>query len=109
MSELGLEERVKTLERIVKMMRIAIVILVGFFIYDVISKDSGASIVFADKIQAREFVLIGKGTQPVGYWDYKDTHGLKMYSKDGNHVVLTPEAVTFYQDRLTPVVTSTYD
>lgn len=109
MSELGLEERVRSLERTFIMVRIAIIILVGFLMYDVISEDSGSSIVFADKIKSREFVLIGKGNQPVGHWDYKDTYGLRMYSKDGKHVVLTPEAVTFYQDRLNPVVTSKYD
>lgn len=106
MSELDLEERVRNLERIVKTMRIAIIVFVGFLLYDVISKDSGSSIIFADKIKSREFMLIGPGDQPVGHWDYKDTDGLKMYSKNGDHVVLTPDAVTFYRDRLNPVVKS---
>lgn len=109
MSELNLEERIKNLERIVKTMRIAIIIFVGFLLYDVISKDSGSSIIFADKIKSREFVLLGPGDQPVGYWDYKDNKGLKMYSNDGSHIELTPEAVTFYRDRLNPVVKSKYD
>lgn len=109
MSERDLEERVKNLERIVKTMRIAIIIFVGFLLYDVISKDSGSSIIFADKIKSREFVLLGSGDQPVGYWDYKDTKGFRMYSDDGNHIELTPEAVTFYRDRLNPVVRSKYD
>ena len=90
-------------------MRVAIIIFVGFLLYDVISKDSGSDIIFADKIKARAFVLVGPGDQPIGYWDYKDTNGLKMYAKDGGHIVLTPEAVTFYRDRLNPVVRSKYD
>ena len=109
MTELDLEVRVKNLERVVKTMRIAIIVFVGFLLYDVISKDSGSSIIFADKIKSREFVLVGSGDQAVGHWDYKDTNGLKMYAKDGSHSVLTPDAVTFYQDRLNPVVTSKYD
>ena len=85
-------------------MRIAIIVFVGFLLYDVISKDSGSSIIFADKIKSREFMLLGPGDQPVGHWDYKDTDGLKMYSETGDHIVITPEDVTFYQDRLNPVV-----
>ncbi len=109
MSELNLEDRVKNLERIVNTMRIAIIVFVGFILYDVISKDSGSSIIFADKIKSREFVLLGPGDQPVGFWDYKDTNGLKMYSKKGDHIVLTSDAVTFYEDRLNPVVKSRLD
>ena len=109
MTELNLEERVKNLERIMKVMRVAIIVFVGFLLYDVISKDTGSSIIFAEKIKSREFVLLGPGDQPVGYWDYKDTNGLKMYSKNGNHIVLTPDAVTFYEDRLNPVVRIQYD
>lgn len=107
--ELGLEERVRNLERTIRTIRIAIIIFVGFLLYDVISEDSGSSIVFADKIKSREFVLLGSGDQPVGHWDYKDTNGLKMYSKEGDHIVLTPEAITFYQDRLNPVAHAKYD
>ena len=109
MSETGLEERVRKLERIVNTIRIAIIIFVGFLIYEVISKDSGTDIIFADKIKSREFVLLGSGNNPVGQWDYKDTNGFRMYAQDGRHVMLTPEAVTFYEDRLNPVVKSTYD
>ena len=107
--ELGLEERVQSLERTLRTVRIAIIIFVGFLIYDVISRDSGSSIIFADKIKSREFVLMGPGDEPVGYWDYKHTNGFKMYSKEGDHIVLTPEAVTFYQDRLNPVVRAKYE
>ena len=46
--ELGLEERVQKLERTLRTVRIAIIIFVGFLIYDVISRDSGSSIIFAD-------------------------------------------------------------
>ena len=109
MSEQDLEVRVKNLERTVKTMRVAIIIFVGFLLYDVISKDSGSSIIFADKIKSREFVLLGPGDEPIGHWDFKDTNGLKIYSKNGDHVVLTSDAVTFYGDRLNPIVKTKYD
>lgn len=110
MQEQILEERIKKLERVVFTMRVAIIIFVGFLLYDVISQDTGSDIIFADKVRAREFILVGPpGDTPVGYWDYKDTNGFKMYAKDGNHIMLTPDAVTFYEDRLNPVVKSRYD
>ena len=102
--ELSLEERVKKLERVIFIMRIAIIVFVGFLLYDVISKDTGSDIIFADKIKSREFMLLGPGDQPVGHWDYKDTDGLKMYSKNGDHIVITADGVTFYEDRLNPVI-----
>ena len=105
----GLEERVKKLEQIMFTVRIAIVVLVGFMMYDALAPDTGSDIIFADKIKSRQFVLLGSGDKAVGYWDVKDTQGLKMYSKQGNHVLLAPETLTFYQDKLNPVVKSKYD
>jgi len=109
MSEIVFEERVKKLERMVNIMRIAIIVLVVFMFADVLSQDTGSRVIFADKIKARAFVLLGPGDQPIGFWDNKDTKGLKMYSKDGSHVVLNPHEITFFQDRLNPVVKSKYD
>ena len=109
MQEQNLEMRVQKLEKIVFTMRLAIIIFIGFMIYDIISKDTGSDYVFAQKIKAREFVLLDSSDAPVGFWDYKDTNGFKMYDKTGNHITLTPDAVTFYKDRLNPVVKSTYD
>lgn len=106
---LGLEERIVKLERIMFTMRIAVVVLVGFMIYDSLAPDTGSSIIFADKIKSRQFVLLGPGDEAIGYWDYKDTKGLKLYSKEGNHVIVSPDAVTFYQDKLNPEVKSKYD
>lgn len=61
--EMTLEERVKTLERLHRNARIAIIILVGYFIYDVISLDSGSDIIYAYKIKAKQFELVdGVGT-----------------------------------------------
>ncbi|MCZ6565766.1 MAG: hypothetical protein O6852_06505 [Gammaproteobacteria bacterium] len=109
MSEIVLEERVKKLERMVNIMRIAIIVLVVFMFADALSQDTGSRVIFADKIKARAFVLLGPGDQPIGFWDNKDTKGLKMYAKDGSHVVLNPHEITFFQDRLNPVVKSKYD
>ena len=62
-TEMTLEERVKTLERLHRNARIAIIILVGYFIYDVISRDSGSDIIYAYKIKAKQFELVdGVGT-----------------------------------------------
>ena len=62
-TDLTLEERVKTLERLHRNARIAIIILVGYFIYDVISRDSGSDIIYAYKIKAKQFELVdGVGT-----------------------------------------------
>ncbi len=105
----GLEQRIVKLERIMFTMRIAIVVLVGFMMYDAISPDTGSDIIFADKIKSRQFVLLGPHDEPIGYWDYKDTKGLKLYSSKGNHVVLSPDALTFYEDKLNPEVKSKYD
>ena len=90
-------------------MRIAIVVLVGFMIYDSLSQDTGSDIIFADKVKARKFVLRGSGGEPIGYWDAKDTKGIKMYSEQGDHVVVSPESIIFYQDKLNPEVKSKYD
>ena len=61
--EMTLEERVKTLERLHRNARIAFIILVGYFIYDVISLDSGSDIIYAYKIKAKQFELVdGVGT-----------------------------------------------
>jgi len=106
---LGLEERIVKLERIMFTMRIAIVVLVGFMMYDVLAPETGSDIIFADKIKSRQFVLLGPGDEAIGYWDYQDTKGLKMYSKAGNHVIVSPDAVSFYQDKLNPELKSKYD
>ncbi len=107
--ESTLEERVKKLERIMFTVRIAIIVLIGFMMYDALSPDTGSDIIYADKIKSREYVLLGPGSAPVGHWDYKDTKGFKLYSKEGDHVVLTPEAITFYKDKLNPEIKSKYD
>ncbi len=108
-NNVDLEERVKKLEKIMFTVRIAIVILVGFMMYDALSPETGSDIIFADKIKTRQFELLGPGNTPVGYWDAKDTKGIKLYTQDGNHVLLTPEALTFYKDKLNPEVKSKYD
>lgn len=111
MSEIDttLEERIKKLERIMFTVRIAIIVLIGFMMYDALSPDTGSDIIYADKIKSREYVLLGPGNTPVGHWDFKDTEGFKFYSKEGNHVLLTPDAITFYKDKLNPEIKSKYD
>ena len=76
MSEIVFEARVKKLERMVNIMRIAIIVLVVFMFADVLSQDTGSRVIFADKIKARAFVLLGPGDQPIGFWDNKDAKGV---------------------------------
>ena len=111
MSEIDttLEERIKKLERIMFTVRIAIIVLIGFMMYDALSPDTGSDIIYADKIKSRENVLLGPGNTPVGHWDFKDTEGFKLYSKEGDYVLLTPDAITFYEDKLNPAIKSKYD
>ncbi len=109
MTDFEIKDRLKSLERTVKIMRVSVIVLVVFMVANAFSHEFGSRIIFADKIKAREFVLLGEQDTPVAHWDNKVTGGLKIYAKDGNHVVLSPESLTFYQDRLNPVEKAKYD
>jgi len=106
---MDLEQRIAKLERIMLTVRLAIIVLVGFMVYDALAPETGADIIFADKIKSRQFVLLGPNDEAMGFWEYKDNNALKLYSKQGDHIELGPEAITFYQDKLNPVVKSKYD
>ena len=100
------EERIKSLEILQRNTRIAIIILVGYSIYDVISVDSGSDIIFAHKVKAREFELIdGQGTI-YGSWKVRDqekrTAGLVMQSASGNQLYMNGEQISLMQGRVNP-------
>ena len=108
-----IEERVKKLETLQRNTRIAIIILVGYSIYDVISKDSGSEIVYAHKIKAKEFELVdGIGTV-FGSWKVLDEDnriaGMVIENAKGKQVRMTADRLDFLQGRPDPVVRLTLD
>lgn len=102
-----LEERIKNLEVLQRNTRIAIIILVGYSIYDVVSKDSGSEIIFAHKVKAREFELINGQGDIFGSWKVRDDQnkaaGFVIDSIAGNQMTLTADELKFTEDRVNPV------
>lgn len=101
-----LEERIKSLETLQRNTRIAIIILVGYSIYDVISVDSGSEIVFAHKVKAREFELIDGQGAIYGSWKVLDAEksaaGLVIESTNGNRMTMTANEMKLTSDRINP-------
>ena len=101
-----LEERMKSIETLQRNTRIAIIILVGYSIYDVISLDSGSDIVFAHKVKAREFELIDGQGAIYGSWRVTDaekrTAGLVMESASGDRMTMTADEMKLTSDRINP-------
>lgn len=108
-----LVERIKKLETLQRNTRIAIIILVGYSIYDVISKDSGSEIIYAHKIKAKEFELVdGIGTI-FGSWKLLDSEsrvaGLVIENSEGKRIRMTADQLAFLQGRPDPVAQLTLD
>ncbi len=108
-----LTERIKKLETLQRNTRIAIIILVGYSIYDVISKDSGSEIIYAHKIKAKEFELVdGVGTI-YSSWKVLDQDnriaGLVIENPKGQQIRMTADKINFLQGRTNPVVNLTLD
>lgn len=106
-----LDERIKRLETLQRNTRIAIIILVGYSIYDVISVDSGSEIIFSHKVKAREFELIdGQGTV-FSSWklidEKKRTAGLVIESVEGKQMTVTADEVKLTNGRINPVASMT--
>ncbi len=102
----GIEERVKKLETLQRNTRIAIIILVGYSIYDVISKDSGSEIMYAHKVKAKEFELVdGIGTV-FGTWKLLDVEnrapGLAIINANGEQVHVTGDEIRLLEGRANP-------
>lgn len=104
--EKTLEQRIKSLETLQRNTRIAIIILVGYSIYDVISVDSGSEIVFAHKVKAREFELIDGQGAIYGSWKVMDAEksaaGLVIESTNGNRMTMTANEMKLTSDRVNP-------
>ena len=108
-----LEERIKSLEILQRNARIAIIILVGYSIYDVISMDSGSDIIFAHKVKAREFELIDGQGAIYGTWKVLEgetsTAGLVIENASGNQVTVTANEMKFTAGRVNPAPTLIMD
>ena len=103
-----LKERVKKLESLQRNTRVAIIILVGYSIYDVISKDSGSEIIYAHKVKAKEFELVdGIGTV-FSSWKLLDKEnripGMVMENSSGKKLRLTPDDISLLEGRTNPSV-----
>ena len=103
-----LKERVKKLEGLQRNTRVAIIILVGYSIYDVISKDSGSEIIYAHKVKAKEFELVdGIGTV-FSSWKLLDKEnripGMVMENSSGKKLRLTPDDISLLEGRTNPSV-----
>ena len=106
-------ERIKKLETLQRNARIAIIILVGYSIYDVISKDSGSEIIYAHKVKAKEFELVdGIGTI-FSSWKLLDVEnrvaGLVIENPEGKQVRVTADQLKFLAGRPDPVIQLTLD
>ena len=102
----NIEERLKKLETLQRNTRIAIIILVGYSIYDVISKDSGSEIVYAHKVKAKEFELVdGIGTV-FSSWKLLDKEnripGIVIEDSAGRKIRLTPNNIGLLEGRTNP-------
>ena len=112
-TEKTLEERIRSLELLQRNTRIAIIILVGYSIYDVISMDSGSDIIFAHKVKAREFELIDGQGSVSGNWriyDKENINGaLVMQNRIGEQVRISPDGVSLTTGRVDPVPRARFD
>lgn len=108
-----LTERIKKLETLQRNTRIAIIILVGYSIYDVISKDSGSEIIYAHKIKAKEFELVDGIGSIFGSWKLLDSDsrvaGLVIQNSEGKQIRMTADQLAFLQGRPDPVARLTLD
>lgn len=109
----SLEERLKKLEQLQRNTRIAIIIIVGYAIYDVISRDSGSEIIYAQKVKAKEFEMVDGAGTVFGSWKLLDKEkriaGFVIESVDGKQARLSADKFSFLQGRPEPVETLVLD
>lgn len=94
----ALDERLKRIETLQRNTRIAIIIIVGFLMYDALAPDSGSDIVFAHKVKARQFELVDGAGTVFGYWRKTDDGNdsrLQLDNTDGSHLAITSDAFTW--------------
>ena len=100
------EDRVKTLETLQRNARIAIIILVGYSIYDVISRDSGSDIIFSHKVKATQFDLVDGQSQVYASWkvlnDDTNEAGMVIENASGQQVKIMADSVTLSEGGVNP-------
>lgn len=108
-----IEERVKTLETLQRNARIAIIILVGYSIYDVISRDSGSDIIFAHKVKATQFDLVDGQSQVYASWkvlnDDTNEAGMVIENASGQQVKIMADSVTLSEGGVNPYMRARLD
>ena len=108
-----IEERVKTLETLHRNTRIAIIILVGYSIYDVISRDSGSDIVFAHKVKATKFELVDGQSLVYGSWKVLDEEtketGIVIENAEGQQIKITANSVILSEGGVSPYMRAKLD
>ena len=108
-----IEDRVKTLETLQRNARIAIIILVGYSIYDVISRDSGSDIIFAHKVKATQFDLVDGQSQVYASWkvlnDDTNEAGMVIENASGQQVKIMADSVTLSEGGVNPYIRARLD
>jgi hypothetical protein len=108
-----IEDRVKTLETLQRNARIAIIILVGYSIYDVISRDSGSDIIFAHKVKATQFDLVDGQSQVYASWkvlnDDTNEAGMVIENASGQQVKIMADSVTLSEGGVNPYMRARLD
>ncbi len=96
-----LQTRLEALEKRIHYMRIAIVVLVGFFVYDVLSADGlGApQQIVRGTVKAQEFILLDDNQAQVGQWKGNNESGgpeLSMYGVQKYRSSLSAQSLNYY-------------
>lgn len=107
------EERLKILETLHRNTRIAIIILVGYSVYDVISRDTGSDIIFAYKVKATQFDLVDGQSTVYGSWKVLDEDteetGIVIENSLGQQVRVTANSVTLSEGGVNPYMRAKLD
>ena len=108
-----IEDRVKVLETLQRNSRVAIIILVGYSIYDVISKDSGSDIIFAHKVKATQFDLVDGQSLVYGSWKILDEEteetGIVIENAKGQQVKIMADSVTLSEGGVNSYMRAKFD
>ena len=112
-AEKPIEDRVKILETLHRNTRIAIIILVGYSVYDVISRDTGSDIIFAYKVKATQFDLVDGQSTVYGSWKVLDEEtketGIVIENALGQQVKVMADSVTLSEGGVNPHVRAKLD
>lgn len=97
----ALQTRIEVMEKRMNYMRMAIIVLVGFFIYDVLSADGlGApQQIVRGTVKAQEFILLDDNEVQVGQWKGNSADAgpeLSMNKALTNRSLLSAQSLSYY-------------